>query len=266
MASKVALRPAGGEHGIRGVNPPGSRDGVGGGGVAPSPSLPPPLAAGGWGRHRGRAATSAARGLAGPGHVSAPPPPTATRARFPRVAYGGHGGRKAQTRVRDPGPRRGCGLTKPPRPPAAAPVPPHSPLGTGSAWPPQPPVCEERMREGVPGLGEGRGAARGAAVRRLRASRASGPTPPRDGCGGSARARAPMASLSPPSPRLPTAAEEAGSSGSGLRRCLAPSDGNRRDPAPRSPEAPCGGLAAAAGLQGEHGTVGSAWGCALDLS
>lgn len=30
----------GGEHGIRGVNPPGSQEGVGGGGVAPSPSLP----------------------------------------------------------------------------------------------------------------------------------------------------------------------------------------------------------------------------------
>lgn len=68
-----------------------------------SPQPLPSLAAGGGGKHRGRAATSAALGLAGPGHVSAPP--TATRARFPNTAEGrvrGHRGCTAQTCVPRP--------------------------------------------------------------------------------------------------------------------------------------------------------------------
>lgn len=106
-----------------------------------SPQPLPSLAAGGGGKHRGRAATSAALGLAGPGHVSAPP--TATRARFPNTAEGrvrGHRGCTAQTCVPRPQtsprllPRQVPGLPRG----RGRPRPPHSPLGTGSAWLPQP--------------------------------------------------------------------------------------------------------------------------------
>ncbi|XP_063135727.1 uncharacterized protein Brd2l isoform X2 [Rattus norvegicus] len=96
-----------------------------------SPQPLPSLAAGGGGKHRGRAATSAALGLAGPGHVSAPP--TATRARFPNTAEGrvrGHRGCTAQTCVPRPQtsprllPRQVPGLPRG----RGRPRPPHSPL------------------------------------------------------------------------------------------------------------------------------------------
>lgn len=127
-------RPRPGRGGARnpGCQPPRKPKRRWGRGRRPRPL--PSLAAGGGGKHRGRAATSAALGLAGPGHVSAPPTPTATRARFPNVPEG---------RVRGPG---GCacpGLC--PETPGLA--VPGLPRACGRPLPP-PPRLSVRVQQG----------------------------------------------------------------------------------------------------------------------
>lgn len=92
-----------------------------------SPQPLPSLAAGGGGKHRGRAATSAALGLAGQGHVSAPPRPRGRGFRaLPRVVYGVTGDARPRPVSRDPRPHRGRRLARSPasRAPVVAPVPP----------------------------------------------------------------------------------------------------------------------------------------------
>lgn len=103
-----------------------------------------------------------------------------------------------------------------PRPPARLRSPPSPPLASryGFSMAATAPSCTERMREGVPGLGEGRHGSRAepwcaGSVRPEPRGRLAA----RDGCGGSARACAPMASTPP---TFPTAAAGVGSSGSGL--------------------------------------------------
>lgn len=164
-------------------------------------------------------------------------PPTATRARFPNTAEGrerGHRDCKAQTCVPRPQtslrllPRQVPGL------PCACgrPRPPHSPLGTSSAWLPQPHETHSACARVCLVWGEGRHGSRGE---------------PR--CAGSVRPEPrghlverwvwrERAGLRPGGlPPLPTAAGGIGSSGSGLRRCLALSGQNPRGPMLWSQEA-----------------------------
>lgn len=180
-----------------------------------------------------------------------PAPPTATRARFSNTAEGrerGHRDCKAQTCVPRPQTSQRLLPRQVPGPPHACgrPHPPHSPLGTGSAWLPQPHdaqsacarVCLAWGRGGT-GRAESRGA-------HAQCAPSLGADSLRDGCGGSARACAPVAFPH----TLPTAAGAVGSSGSGLKRCLALSGQNPCDPMLWSGRG-TRGPAAAAGLQGE---------------
>lgn len=136
------------------------------------------------------------------------------------------------------------------------PRPPHSPLGTGSAWLPQPQdaqsacvrVCLAWGR-GSTGRAESRGAqAQSAPSLRADPQRAMGV----------AGARGPAPRRPPPAP-YSSAAAGVGSSGSGLRRCLAPSDQDLRVPMPWSREARGAWLLLRVCRASLPGAVGSVW-------
>lgn len=243
--SKVALGPGRGGARNPGCQPPRKPRRRGGRGRRPRPL--PSLAAGGGGGSIGAAhhVSGAPIGWAG-SRVRSPPArghegAASERSRGPR-ARGAHVGGAARAGVprlqpRAPNSRPPARLRPTPFPP-----PPHSPLGTGSAWPRRPPKHSSAQAQGCDrpgGGGEARAAPR-AVVRRRGPPRGLRGGPGARALGG-AGARGP----GPPRPSPPAAAAAAGVGSSGLRRCLAPAG-----PSPRRGSGGTGVLAAAAGLRG----------------
>lgn len=190
---------------------------MGGGGVAPCPSLLDRV--GGWGNHQGRADTSATPGLADPRHVPAPPSRGPAFRRFQGVALGAKG--RARPR---PASRVSARLTplllwtpaSSPRSPTGSPPRLSSRVQHG---------CRSRERgtapaQGCARAGEGQGPGRRGAAERRR--------PRRRGGGarwvGRERAARPPASPAPlPFPAAPRAAGLASLS-AGWRCCSAGPD------------------------------------------